>query len=264
VVNADRTPKVGRTKLLDLQINAIERREGKRASVITYSALVEALSDEGRRDTMYFYNQRGSNDLEDCEVLVVVGAPCPPMDAIVKEASMILSRDMRAFDDRWITNPRPFLYEAPDGKARIGEASEFADPRLNAFLRERRDNELIQAVHRARIVSRDANVYLLTSLPVQGLVVDELITVAELVGMPAEKDRYSISDTVRMEGREIADRIVDEQGYVDTESLVEAGLSSDKAERLMRDLAKDPAWESFKVRARNGWKTAYRRVEKGE
>ncbi|MEZ4614927.1 MAG: hypothetical protein R2867_05345 [Caldilineaceae bacterium] len=253
VVNADKTPKLARTKLLDLQIAAIERIEGKKAAVITYSALVEALSDGGSRETMYFYNQRGSNDLERCDALVVIGAPCPPMDSVVRDASMIYQNETTPFDDRWITVDRPFLYSAPDGKARIGQVSEFADPRLNVLLRERRDNEMIQAIHRARIVSRYANVYMISSVPVQGLVIDRLITIPELVGMPEQKDA-NIGNATRLEGRELAYQIMQEKGknFVEVSDLREAGLSRAKAMRLVRDLADDPEWEPVTVRGTSG------------
>lgn len=128
-----------------------------------------------------FGSLRGTNALEAVERLHVVGRPMPPGDDLVFLAQA-LHHDEPPVSPQIVLGPRAY------GGQPVGiDVVDFADPRVAALLRATRDDELVQVVHRARLLTlqpqlslepgearQRVRVVLHTSHVVPGLRVDEL------------------------------------------------------------------------------------------
>jgi hypothetical protein len=148
---------------------------------ITYKAAKDALGADG-----HFGAERGTNRYEQCDALVVVGTPQPPTHAIVQTAAMLFdTRITPPFNAEWTT--REVAY---DGQPfAIPVAGFWSDADLQLLLEQQRDAELIQTLYRARPLRRQVDVYLLTSIPLRGIVT-KLVQTSDLFGAPPGVDVY--------------------------------------------------------------------------
>jgi len=161
-------------------------------AVITFDKLEGLFS---RYRTGHFYAERGTNRFGDVAALFVVGTPQPDLETLERQATMFYADRMTPFkaDGRlpWTVLARPYDYVAPDGGGRAYPTSGFwADPQLQALLGQLREAELYQAVHRARPLTRDTDIWLLSNVPVPELPITELLTTREAVGSPVGVDPY--------------------------------------------------------------------------
>lgn len=166
---------VDETKRLFSRI--ILQHDYRRPALVTFKALLGQFTDLFGDNVAHFYGQRGSNSLEHADALFVLGSPSPPGWQLLRTAAML-------YADRMV----PFAKaETPAGS--LGAA--FAE-RLLPFRHERaglvphrmttgywddwngqlevlhgmyREDELLQAVHRARPLTREVDVWLLSSIP---------------------------------------------------------------------------------------------------
>ncbi|WP_135304213.1 hypothetical protein [Haloarcula amylovorans] len=138
---------------------------------------------------MHFHAARGFNR-SDCDAVVVLGAPHPPVDELQREAELLAvqnddvriggtehgPRDGAGGDPIW----RKLDYEDNQGKGRAVKAKTYTGL-VGTLFREHREDELEQIVHRVRPVLADEtkHVYLLTNVPTD-LPVDDIVRLNEL------------------------------------------------------------------------------------
>lgn len=134
--------------------------------VITYKALGDSLLPGA--PTGHFGGSRGTNRLQDVDALFVVGAPLPKLSAIQETAAMIFFERDEPFRDEWHAIDVPFSGQA----AAYTVGGFWDDPDLTTLLRQIREFELLQSVHRARPLRRAVDVWLLTNVVVPDLPVE--------------------------------------------------------------------------------------------
>ncbi len=204
------TREAAKAKRLRLQADEIARRyPAGRAAVVTHLKLLDHFADwPGPK--LHFYAARGTNRLEDCDALIVVGTPQPPLDELDKLARMVWWTRMAPFRVGtklpWAVRWRCYEYCDAAGRGREIPVGELADEHLNLLLYQLREAEVLQAAHRARPNLHEVDVWLLTNLPVAGLPPAELMSVRELFDAPKGLDFYrwpallTLADAKRAKG----------------------------------------------------------------
>jgi hypothetical protein len=158
----------------------------KQPALISYKRIVNELSDLPLESTGHFGGERGTNRLEACDALIVIGAPQPPKAALLDMAAMLYDTQTRPFRVVWSDREIVGFAGTPYGVAVGGYWDE---PRLNTIVRQMREAELVQAINRARPLRRAVDVWLLTNVALGGVPVT-LRTLAELFGAPDGVDPY--------------------------------------------------------------------------
>jgi hypothetical protein len=233
-----------KAKRLRLQADRIASRyPAGTVAVVSHLKMLDQFADwPGQK--LHYYAARGTNRLAECEALIVVGTPQPPLDELDKLARMIFWKRMRPFrlgaHLPWKIDWRKYEYTDADGQGREMPIGDFADdPDLHAILWQLREAEIIQAAHRARPNIRPADVWLLTNLPIEGLPPTELISVRELFGAPEGMDCYqwpalaAFADEKHSRGEPI----------YSSELVAALGISQDSAVRYLSALVKAGGWE---------------------
>jgi hypothetical protein len=146
----------------------------RNVGVISYKDVVADIAPDGALID-YFYGNRGSNRMQHCDALFVVGTPMPSPYAVQRMAAMIYHERMEPFDTTW--SERETLYEAA---AATDVSGYWHDPALHDLLEVYRCDELIQSLNRSRLVRNDTHVYLLTRFPLPLPVT--LMTLPEVFG----------------------------------------------------------------------------------
>ena len=225
-------------------IRAIVERESYQApAVVTFEAAKAEIAEPDWL-TAHFYGARGTNRLEAADALFVAGAPMPAMPVLEKMAAQVYFRRDQAFATLWHAKYIAYNHVAEDGQGREYPAGGYwSDDDLQALVWQMREAEIIQAVHRARPIHRDVDIWLLSNLPIPELPVASLVTAAELLGTPkatntGEWGRFFQWATKR-------------GGATVPEIVRELGLSENTAIKYRDELAKLPGWV-LEVRKSNG------------
>ncbi len=170
----------------------IEIEHAGRVGVVSFQGLITEDSPlaEGK-EVLNFYGARGTNRLENVDVLFVIGTPMPEQSIYKSMGAMLYFDRDEPFNDKWTSRWIPYNYRDADGSGMEYPAGGFwGDRDLQALLWQMREAEIIQAVHRARPLLYPVKIYLLTNLPILDLHVDELINTQELYDVPEGIDRY--------------------------------------------------------------------------
>lgn len=210
------------------QIARILSRAYTCPAFISYKDLVRSLVPSAHAETdalAHFGGNRGTNRLQDCDCLIVVGAPQPPTPQLLDMAAMLYHERDEPFDSAWSTLDRPF--EGQPWAWPIGGF--WNDAALQTLLDQARESELTQAIHRARPLIRDVDVWLLTNVPLQGLPV-ELVSLRDLFGAPEGVDVYRWPEVTHL-----AAQRMDAAGMVTTADLVDAKVCKPAAARRYLD-----------------------------
>lgn len=171
----------------------VRRNEYKNPAVITFMRAEAMFASVGR--TTHFYAQRGSNAFQDCDALFVVGTPSPADAQLQAGVAALFHERTEPFAVRVLENGhllplrttvlRP--YPIRDGQGRVPAryiTGLWHDPHLLTMLGSHREDELLQSVHRSRMMIRPVDVYLLSSIPIDEPL-DELHESPEmLIGCP--------------------------------------------------------------------------------
>ena len=206
----------GAVRQLEAQITGITAPYQDPA-VITYQGLVTDGKIAGVK-ALHFYAARGTNALQNVDCLVVAGTPMPAVDVLAKVARMVFAERMQAFNTTWTSRLEAYNYTDADGQGRAYPVGGYwSDPDLAAVLWSMREAELIQAVHRARPISRAVDVYLLSNVPLPAfhLRPGDLRSIQEVLGAPPGVDAFQWG-TIKA----IAAAIAIEQGYVTADDLL--------------------------------------------
>lgn len=169
----------------------IESRGYKRPAIISYKKTIDAVESFKSLDNAHYYGARGTNALEGCDALFVVGTPMPPIDSIVEMAHMVFFDRMTPFNKTWASSIRGYNCRGSDGEWKGHETSAFlADADLDSLLWGLRNAEIIQAVHRARIINHEVDVWLLANTPIEELPPDKLYSIQDVLGAPEGVDVF--------------------------------------------------------------------------
>lgn len=232
------SPTVKAKRLRQQADRVAERYEPGRVAIVTYLKLLDLFQDwEGPK--AHFYGARGTNRLQDCDALIVIGTPCPPLDSVEKLARMVFWGRMKSFRVGgklpWKVDWRKYQYTDEEGRGIEMPVGEFADPALQYLLWQTREAEIIQAAHRGRPNTQPIDVWLLTNLPVDELAPDVLMSVKELFGSPDGIDLYSwpkirqVADAARKTGRPL----------YSTDLVKAMGVTRDSANLYLETLVRD-------------------------
>lgn len=167
------------TELIDLCAALIDRHQSKQPGIVTFKrwrARFEALVGAGR--VAHFGGQRGSNSLEGCDLGVVVGTYSPPDGAMMRVAAALHPNRLDPFVATLLPNGCALpirterLVAYPFVRAHDGLTPHrwltglWEDHDLHAVMASAREAELVQAVHRFRILTNSTPVYLISPVPV--------------------------------------------------------------------------------------------------
>ncbi len=131
----------------------------------------------------HFYGIRGSNEFQDLNQTIIFGTPQLREDALKKYASMLHYDEPRAVDTSVEYQYRPYLALANNCRALAQRVRVFRDPLLQAIFERSREDEIIQAVNRIRIVHDfKKRVIILSNIPLPGLPITELVEIQDLTG----------------------------------------------------------------------------------
>jgi hypothetical protein len=168
---------------IDKQVAAILARGYQRPAFATYKG--QKLRYAKDADAVHFHGARGTNRLQGCDCLIVIGTPQPASDDLITSATMLYGDRDAPFQAVWSTRDRPYA-----GQPWAYPASGFwDDPDLQHLLEQHREAELIQTLHRARPLREPVDVWLLTNLPLPGVPVD-LVSLHALFQAPDGVDPY--------------------------------------------------------------------------
>jgi hypothetical protein len=214
----------------------IEERGYQAPSVIGFKDFINHLGlDDLSVNTAHFYAARGTNEHQDADAIFVVGAPQANFYDVVKMAKMIYFERDHAFVVKWLSKDQAYNFTGSDGLGRCYPVSGFwEDPDLQAILETLREDEIIQAAHRARPVNHPVDIWLLTNVPIDGLPPDELLTMREIMGSPQGVDMWRWQKVKELMN------VLDTITIVDLEKC---GISHKTAVEYMNQIAKHPGWE---------------------
>jgi hypothetical protein len=130
----------------------------------------------------HYGNLRGSNKFADCDALIILGREQPNVEDMEELAKAIwydTDKPLRLVKPvkgsrYYLEVSRPYLMR--DGSKERGEVMTHPDPRVQAVLTAVRENELIQALDRARLIwGEPKDVYILCDIPLPGVEIDRLV-----------------------------------------------------------------------------------------
>lgn len=224
------TPKAEQTKKL---VEAAIKKHGyKKPMVVTFKGLAPEFENV---DSSHFYGIRGTNKFEDADAVFVVGAPMPNIRQVVENAKMIFWGRDRGFRVVWSSHPVKYNYIAPDGDGRQYPVSSFwGDPDLQAVLRMYREEEILQAAHRARPVNHPVDIWLLTNIPVPQLPPTELLTMSDVMEAPDGVDIWRWGDI---------QNLLETQPVITKKDIMGVGFSENTAIRYFEKIAQMDGWE---------------------
>lgn len=138
-----------------------------RHAIISYKSVVSHLWDEDI-PFGHFGAARGTNRLQGCDALFVVGAPQPPLASLLDTAAALYFERDEPFDTTWsvIDVPiagQPWAYSV---------GGFWNDDDLQALLYQVREAEILQAIHRARPLRHAVDIWLLTNVVIPDLPVE--------------------------------------------------------------------------------------------
>lgn len=146
------TPKE-RFKALQRIGELVGQHKGQRIGLISHQSFTSAVRLHFPQIQVgHYYGQRGSNEFADCDVLICFGTPNPNPQELERQAEGL-------YWDQAVVNPQtllePRVFEQPGGQVLQTRVRAYVDPRLHEMHRAKREEELLQAIFRARPLSLD-------------------------------------------------------------------------------------------------------------
>lgn len=227
---------------LKAQIDHILSKGYQKPAVISYKDLLDELAPEVQ-ERGHFGAERGTNRLAECDCLIVVGTPMPPQPDLLEAAAMLYDDQQEPFNMEWSVTDRQFY--GTDQAYPIG--GYWGDSRLQSLVDQFREAELMQAVHRARPLRREVDVYLLTNAAVPGLPVT-LTSLHQLFDAPEGVDPYRWPG-VRAWVRE---RLAQVGSVTASEIAERAGVQWAAGRRYLEALAAQDGYQVRKVKQDRG------------
>jgi len=180
--------------MLELCIAIKELKKYKRVGIVTFLGGVAEFAEVfGEENVLHFYGQRGSNNLVGVDALFVVGCPQPADSALMDTVKMLKDRRMRPFtlneaDGTFLPArcemPRRYQIFRDGQQAERMVSGFWRDSDLEVVADVYRKEELEQAIHRARPINYDCDVWLLTSTPTAETLTEIYDQPEEIFGNP--------------------------------------------------------------------------------
>lgn len=175
----------------------IHKNNYQQPGAVTFKAAVREFEEIfGIGRVLHFYGQRGSNDLIDVDALFVVGTPQPPNDDLMQMVAALWPQRVKPFSIEeyegqiWTivrsSELRQFQYFDERGQAERLVGGFWNDPELNILADVLREQELLQAVHRARPITREVPVWLISAIPTSEPIDKLFEDYSEALGVPEE------------------------------------------------------------------------------
>jgi hypothetical protein len=139
----------------------------------------------------HYSNITGTNAFKNCDALVILGREQPPPEDIEEIAKAFwydtdkpLRLAKTVSGEGKVYSPGKRSYERSDGTKVKGEVEVHLDPRCQAVLASTRENPMIQALDRARLVwnTNRKPIYILCNIPLPGVKIDRLVSWDNLRG----------------------------------------------------------------------------------
>lgn len=185
-------------------------------AVISYKDAVETFAPPGAQ-IGHFYASRGTNAMEACDALIVVGTPMLNPDGYVRMAAMLHDDRIAPFDATWSTRDVPYV-----GSSLATDVPGFwHDDDLQQLLVLTREAEILQAINRSRPLRRETSVYLFSRLPLS--IPTNVVNLAQLYGAVGRNGKPLSGIPLRDFPAIIAlvDRVIAEDGACTAETLAE-------------------------------------------
>ena len=199
--DADALPKnVAKAAKLRGRIAEMVRREtagGKRVLLMTAKEVRRALTGETDdalspwvswegAELSHFGRHLGVNRWSDFDTVIVVGRAQLPPDAAERTARAIWANSLEApLDLSGAYRKERRRHDLRSGAGPAVEVQAHADPRVQAVVEMKRENAMGQSVDRLRLIhrppNRPARVLVVSNLPIPGLVVDQLVTLDDML-----------------------------------------------------------------------------------
>ena len=226
-----------RLKALQKIGELVGQHRGQRIGLISHQSFSSAVRQQFPHIQVgHYYGQRGSNEFADCDVLICFGTPNPNPRELERQAEA-LYWDQEVINPQTLLEPRVFRQSG--GQVLQTRVRAYRDPRLHEMHRAKREEELLQAIFRARPLSLDpqyrknqqlsldfgeeesrtqprqsVTIYVFSSLPLPGLTV-QARSLAQPVIAPGEE-----SNVIQLE--EAAHRLWREKQRLTDARILEA------------------------------------------
>lgn len=178
----------------------IERNGYERPGAVTFmGAVAEFEKVFGHGRVLHFYAQRGSNTLIDADAGFVIGTPQPNDIDVMRAVKILLPKRSRPFTfveydahGKACTSLarseelRSYNYFDERGQAERLLSGFWNDADLNAMADVQREQEIVQAIHRFRPITRDVPIWLLSSIPTSEQLTSIYETLSDALGVPEE------------------------------------------------------------------------------
>jgi len=188
---------------------------------------VEYIRTQGIKvlDPIHYHNQRGSNELEDVKVLVMLGSPYPSPEGFYEEAQAFFGAFESLTSHTTQYTQQVFM---KDGSVREVSIHGYEDSNVNRYHRQKTVYEMYQGVHRIRPHNVDAgderHVLLFSNVPIPGVIVE-----SQLMSDKAKKSESRMSLAIN-----VINEAVGVSGECTKAELSEA-LASDELKRDSAD-----------------------------
>ena len=132
----------------------VERHPEETIGLITHKSFTSQVRQRfPQLKVGHYFGQRGSNEFIDCTVLIAFGTPNPNPNDLERQAEALYWDDAKPLWAQTMLLPKAFRQK--DGTPLQTRVRSYADPRLQQLLRSKRDEEMLQAIFRARPLSLD-------------------------------------------------------------------------------------------------------------
>lgn len=238
-------------QLQTLVQHIVTERDYQSPAIVTYKDMGDAIFGDMQGGKLHFYGNRGSNALEESDALFVVGTPQPSSKEMISLASMVFKRRMRAFIDRRVEVERPFEGVTDENGYQLTyPVTAFAeDLDLDALHWQVCEAEIIQSLNRARPLTRNVDVWLLTNRPLRGVPISQIWTLKQVFGaVDANGEELQADPWMWRAVVASATKRVNDQGYVSTVDLVkDLRILPKSAGKYIDLLISALHWEPFRM-----------------
>lgn len=147
--------------------------EYARVGVVCHKGAREVFEAAGF-DVLHFGALRGENRFQALDALFVVGAPSPP-GAEVRRIAVALVGDIAPLaESRHTVERRAFAVRGHEDYPHRPVGGFWGNDAMSAVHEQYRTREMHQAIFRARPLTNDCDVWLLSAVPIDGLVLDSV------------------------------------------------------------------------------------------
>jgi hypothetical protein len=168
----------------------------RKVGIVCHKA-VEAIFKDADFETLHFGALRGENRFQNVDALFVVGAPSPPGESIRRQAVALAENIAPLADSAHTVTRRAYPLLNSDRIPHRPVSGYFDNEVMETLHEQFRTVEMAQAIYRARPLTNDCDIWLLSAIPT--VEIDALYTDPRAaLGGKSEYDWISWQDYVRL------------------------------------------------------------------